>query len=138
PQTGLRLMSGKELAAMKRDADFYRDLKFKGLYTSLTLAGKASVRGREAYVIEAGLPEGGSDRIYFDTETGLIVRSDTEREGPLGLTNTESYFEDHRIIDGITIPFTLRQHSGLVNVVIKLREVRHNVPIDDSIFYPPG
>jgi hypothetical protein len=136
-QTGVRRMSGRELAAMKRDADFYRDVRLKELYSSLSLTGKETINGQETYVVEAVPPEGGSEKMYFDAKTGLLIRDDTERQEVQGMTSTESYFENFKSVDGINIPFTLRQQSALIKVVIKLREVRHNVSLNDSIFNTP-
>lgn len=136
-QTGLRKLSGNELISMKRDSDFYRDVRLKEIYSSLSFTGKDTINGRETYVVEAVPPEGGSEKMYFDAKTGLIIRDDAVREGLQGMTSTESYFENFKSVDGINIPFTLRQQSALVKVVIKLREVRHNVLLNDSIFNTP-
>jgi serine/threonine protein kinase len=134
----LREIEGGELEGTKRDADFYKELDFKELYTNLSIRGKEKVKGRDSVVIEATLPEGGSDLLYFDAETGLLVRTDVTRETPQGTLTNETYFEDYREVDGIRIPFTVRLSSSILNIVIRVREVRHNVQIKDSIFDPPS
>jgi hypothetical protein len=47
----------------------------------------------------------------------------------------DMYLEDYREVDGVKIPFVARQESthGMVTMV-RLKEVRHNVAIDESKF----
>jgi hypothetical protein len=74
-------LNGRELAAEKRDAEFYRDIKIKELYPQMTLKGKVKIRARLAYVIETTPAESGPEKWYFDTGTGLLVRKDIAQEG---------------------------------------------------------
>ncbi|MCI0490606.1 MAG: protein kinase [Blastocatellia bacterium] len=133
-QLGLRALTGAELAGVIRDADFYRDANLKRTYSALTLGGKERIKGREAYRLEGTTSEGGNDRLYFDAQTGLLIRSDIERAGPQGLLSIETYFENYRTVDGLRLPFTMRQSSAIFRILIKVREVRHNVSISDSRF----
>ncbi len=134
----LREITGAELEGVKRDALFYKELDFREIYSGLSIRGKEKLKGRDVIVVEAALPEGGSDLLYFDAETALLVRTDINREGQQGAMAIETYFEDYREVDGILIPFTLRQSSSAINLVIRVKEVRHNVQIRDSIFDPPA
>lgn len=138
PTGELREVEGAELDGMKRDAYFYREVDFKELYAGLSVRGKEKVKGRDVIVLEATLPEGGSDLFYFDAETALLLRGDITRDSQQGTLTSETYFEDYREVDGIRMPFTLRQSSSIINIVIRVREVRHNVQIKDSIFDPPS
>ncbi len=82
PQTGLQDVTGNQLAAMKRYADFYREIKLKELYPKMTVKGKESVNGRDAYVVEATPADGPPELMYFDAESGLLVRVQAQVEGP--------------------------------------------------------
>ena len=75
--------------------------------------------------------------MYFDKESGLLVRDEVMREGLAGLTSTKTTYEDYTKIDGIFLPMTLRQSNSLLNFVVKIKEVKHNVAIDDSKFNMP-
>ncbi len=138
PTGELREIDGAELEGIKRDAYFYRELDFRELYADLSVRGKEKLKGRDVIVLEATLPEGGSDLFYFDAETGLLVRGDITRDSQQGALTSETYFEDYREVDGIRMPFTIRQSSSIVSIVIRVREVRHNVQIKDSIFDLPS
>jgi len=67
--SGLRRLEGAELSAMKRDADFYKEIKLKEIYPTITFNGKSSVNGRDAYVLTAIPSDGGSEKWYFDTKS---------------------------------------------------------------------
>jgi hypothetical protein len=134
----LRRVEGAELAAMKRDADFYREVKLKDLFSKMTFAGKTTVDGHDTYVIEAIPPEGGSEKWYFDTQTGLMIRSEAERAAEQGFNSIQTSFEQYRKVDGINLPFTLRQTLTGGKLIIRLNQVTHNVPINDALFNVPS
>jgi serine/threonine protein kinase len=138
PDRGLRRLEGAELAGMKRDAEFYKEIKLKELFSGLSFDGKESIEGRDAYVITAIAQEGGSQKWYFDAETGLMLRSDEERQTAQGMNTTESYIDQYKKVDGINLPFKVRLESGLVKFVIKMKEISQNVAINDSIFNMPS
>lgn len=138
PQTGLRDVSGAELATLKRQAEFHRDLKFKEIYPQSSLQGKVKVGDREAYLVEAKTADGSLEKFYFDVQNGLLIRSDSEQETQQGKIPIEIYYEDYRDIDGIKMPFVTRNSLSSANIIIRLTEVKHNVPIDDAKFVKPS
>jgi outer membrane lipoprotein-sorting protein len=138
PQMGLRDITGPELATMKRDADFYGAVKLKEHYPKMTVKGKESVKGHDAYVIEATPPDGAADTMYFDADSGLLVRLQREAEGPNGKVTVDITFDDYREVDGIKLPYVTRFSMGEFAFTIKLNEVKHNVPIDDAKFDKPA
>ncbi len=138
PQSGLREKSGTELADAKLDAAFYRPLKLKELFPKITVKGKEKVGDREAWVVEAAPAEGSPEKWYFDTQTGLIIRMDQERESPMGKLPIESYLENYKEVDGIKVPFTMKQNNPNFNIVVTIEDVKHNVTIDDAKFNKPS
>jgi hypothetical protein len=138
PSSGLRELSGAELASAKRDAEFYADIKYKEMYSKMTVKGKEKVGDKEAYVVEAMPTEGSPQKIYFDTQTGYIIRTDREVESPQGKMAVEIYLEDYKEVDGIKMPFTVRQITPAISFTIKIEEVKHNVPVDDAKFNKPA
>jgi len=138
PQTGLQDVTGDQLAAMKRYADFYRDIKLQELYPKMTVKGKESVNGHDAYVVEATPAEGAPELWYFDVDSGLLVRAQMQGEGPGGPVTIDSTLDDYREVDGVKIPFVMHQSMGDFAFTIKLTEVKHNVPIEDAKFDKPA
>jgi hypothetical protein len=58
-------------------------------------------------------------------------------ESPQGKLQVQTVLGDYTEVDGIKLPFTLRQAAGPLEFVIKLQEVKHNVPVDDEKFKKP-
>jgi hypothetical protein len=139
PDSGPSDMSPAELLAMKLESDFYRDIRLKELYPKMSVKGKEKVGNRDAYVIEAPREDGSSEKMYFDTQSGLLVQSEVPMEVPdEGKTIVNSQYEDYREVDGVKLPFTIRQTSAYFDYVIKLSEVKFNLPIDDAKFKKPS
>ena len=139
PDSGPSDMSPADLMGMKLESAFYRDIRLKELYPKMSVKGKEKVGNREAYVIEAPREDGSSEKMYFDTQSGLLVQSEVPMEVPdEGKTIVNSQYEDYREVDGVKIPFTIRQTSAYFDYVIKLNEVKFNQPIDDAKFKKPS
>jgi len=129
--------TGLELASARREADFYEDIRFKELYTRMTIKGLEKVGASQAYVVEAVPAEGSAEHFYFDTQTGLLLRHDSVEEGEDGKRSVEEYYSDYRVVDGIRLPFALHQVSPGMDFTINLTEVKHNVAIADTKFNKP-
>jgi len=138
PQTGLRDLSGGELESVKRSAEFNQPLKLKTLFSKLEVKEKSKVGDREVYVLEATPAQGSPEKLYFDTQTHLLVRADVESEGPQGKTVFEITFENYKEVDGIKLAHTVSRSSPAMSFVIKLEEIKHNVPIEDTKFQKPA
>ena len=138
PQTGMRDITGPELAAMKRDADFYVAINLRELYPKMTVKGKESNNGHDVYVVEAIPPEGAPETMWFDAGSGLLVRTQRETDGPNGKVTLDVTFDDYREVDGVKVPFVMHFSLGEFAFAIKLSEVKHNLPIDDAKFDKPA
>jgi len=138
---GQRALSSQDVARMKRQADFSKDFKLKEQYSKMEVAGEERLGGHEAYVIEALNQDGKKERLFFDAESGLLLRRVVLTEMPLGLDPEVTDFEDYRDVDGVKLPFTVRtsylddNHLGTTR---NIEEVRHNVAVDDSRFAVPS
>lgn len=137
PQTGLQDVTGEMLAQMKRNAEFYHEIKLKELYGTLTVKGKESVNGHDAWVVEATPSDSKPETLYFDADSGLIVRAKGQTEGPNGAIDVDTTLSDYREVDGIKIPFEIHSERSDFTFTIKWTEVKHNVPIEDSKFEKP-
>jgi zinc protease len=138
PQNGLREQTGEELAETKRDSDFYHPLDLKQMYSKITVAGTDKIDDRDAYVVEASSGDLGTDKIYFDAQNGLVLRIVGQHhtlDGPATFTED---FSDFRQVDGIKLPYTVRQESPSSTFTIKFTEIRHNEAIEDASFAKPA
>jgi hypothetical protein len=138
PMSGLRELQGVELAQMKRGSDLHGELTLKKHYTKLEVKGKEKVGSYETYLIEATPEEGSPGKLYFDVNTGLLVRQDEETEGPQGKMLTEVYLDDYKVIDGVKVAHTMKQVNPAMTFVIKITEVKNNVEIEETKFAKPS
>ena len=138
PMTGLRELTGVELAQLKRGSDLHGELNLKKHYTKLEVKGKEKVGPYETYLIEATPEEGSPGKLYFDVNTGLLVRQDEEAESPQGKMMTEVYMDDYKVVDGVKIAHTLKQVNSAMTFVIKFTEVKNNIEIDEAKFGKPS
>lgn len=135
--------SGIDLARAKRSADFYLTLDLKQEYSRLTVTGKETVNGRDAYVLLGVVRGAGPDHLYFDTQTGLLLRRLTLQPTPVGSTPTQVDYDDYREAGGIKLPFTIRTTPGssasvlAVTSTLRIQRIEENPPIDDSKFVKP-
>lgn len=133
---GSDMGNGIERAALV-DADFYREIKLKEQYTRIKLLGKVKEGFRQVYLVEAVRGSGAAENLYFDVDSGLLVRRDVPRRTSKGVVRTEVYFSDWRDVDGVKVPFKITQAIQNTKFVITLEDVKQNVPVDDSIFVRP-
>lgn len=138
PQSGLREKAGAELAAAKLDGEFHKPIKIKQLYPKIVVKGKDKVGDRDVYVVEATPAEGSAETWYFDAQSGLILRQDAERESPQGKQAVQSFLEDYKDVDGVKLPFSIRQVTPQFTITIKIEDVKSNVPVDDAKFKKPA
>src|SRR5205085_9021171 len=108
----------------------------------ITLKGEEKIQfrdgPRQTYVLEAKAAAGNSRKMYFDTETGLLIRQDTQDTSEEGKVPVREFFLDYKNVDGVMVPFTIRHTEGGATMILRFSEVKQNVPIDDSKFDPPG
>jgi hypothetical protein len=86
---------------------FYRVRALRSLYTSFAVTGIETIRGRSAYVVEATPKSGRPERLYFDRESGLLLRRALELATPVGILPSEYDFDDYRDAGGVKAPFLM-------------------------------
>ncbi len=138
PESGVQAMGQTDAAFARRAYDFYRDIKLKDLYPTMTAGGPVTIAGSEAYLIQATTADGKEEKLYFDAQNGLLVRWDYERiTFEDGIIPFEVYFEDYRDVDGVKLPFTTRRQTPDYTLTFKFTDVKHNVAVDDAQFAKP-
>jgi hypothetical protein len=76
--------------------------------------------------------------LYFDQQTGLLLRELRYGLSPIGRVPTQIDFADYRDVNGIKLPFRLTYAwlDGRDSIV--LNEIRTNVPVDEVKFGRPA
>lgn len=99
-----------------------REITIKKLEGLFRFDGHARVGERDTLVLSHKYDSGGIGRLFFDAETGLLLR------------RNNTYYEDYREVDGVKLPFITKEQSPYGFVVLRMREIKHNVPIDKNAF----
>jgi hypothetical protein len=153
-QNSSRELDGADLAQMKH---FSRTtatglVALAGEYTSLKLVGREAVRvpsasqgefanlfdkNYDAYVVVGVNRSGKDETLYFDTETGLLVRADYEPEAGEGGGKLECYPQDYKAVDGVKFPHILLYVHGDETIRLSFTEFAPNDPTPDSTFEMP-
>jgi photosynthetic reaction center cytochrome c subunit len=89
-------------------------------------------------VVQGTGPRGLLVTLYFDKETGLLLRELRYSNSPIGRVPTQIDFADYRDINGVKLPFriTYAWLDGRDSIV--LNEITTNVPIDEAKFGRPA
>lgn len=140
-------ITGADLLGAKRDANFYKNIDFKPQYSKLATVEKERVNGREAYVLEGTLTDDSPEKIvfgieteklYFDMQTGLLIRRAMFYRTPLGPLPEVTDFEDYRKVSGIMIPFTVRLSRPPFVYLQKFNKVELNTSLAETQFDMPA
>ncbi len=137
---GLREISGAQLKQMQESAAFLNDFMFREMYPGGVVVGREKIGEREAYVLVSHASDNRTEKLYFDTETGLLLRILTITQTLLAPIPEQTDFEDYRDVDGVKLPFTVRQSyvDPWVGWTRKFTEIKHNVAVDDAKFNMPA
>jgi carboxyl-terminal processing protease len=103
--------------------DIHRELRYGRLLSSLRFERKDKVGDRDCFVLNRMAGGIVIERLFFEVATGLLVREN------------DTYLEDYREVDGVKVPFVARESPATpVATVVRLKEVKQNVAIDESKF----
>ena len=134
--TGKRLLKGAELAKLQRDSEFYEWLKIKTVFAKVTLAGMSKIGYRDVYVLDLQPATGAAERLYLDAQTFLPVRINSMSMVGTVSEPVETYLDDWREVDGIKYPFSISQRLSKLTLIFTVKEIKHNVPIEQHMFEP--
>lgn len=138
PDSGTHAMSKTDLGAAQRDHHFYREVRLKELYPKMEMAGADKVEGRAVNVVEATPACGPAEKLYFDAESGLLVKRDYERVTlEDGIVQYEVLLRDYREVEGLKLPFTIEQRSPDNTMIFKFTEIENDAPLADTAFAKP-
>ena len=89
-------------------------------------------------VVQGTGPRGVLATLYFDQESGLLLRVVRYGKSPIGRVPTQVDYADYRDVGGIKMPFRRVFAWMDGRDAIQLSEVQINVPIDAAKFGRPA
>lgn len=134
-----------DLTRAKRTADLAYALDLKNEFSGLTVLNTEKVNYRDAYVLQASpQPNGVVERLYFDTQTGFLLRILTLQPTRLGNFPSEVDYDDYRETgSGVKMPFLISATPALTSTALaststlRVEKVQDNIPIDDQKLAKP-
>jgi tetratricopeptide (TPR) repeat protein len=136
--TGVKpIKAPTELSSLQRDSDTYAPLRLKQNFAKVSFPGMSQIGYREVYVLDLQPAVGTVERLYLDAKTYLPVRMNTVRKLGVVLVPVEIYYDDWKAVDGIQFPFSISQRFQKLTLSFTVKEIRHNVPLEASLFEPP-
>jgi hypothetical protein len=131
PQRGTSEITGADFADLRRRADIHWNLKLAEYYPGLKVVNRESIGGQDAWKIEATV-ESWTYSFWFDMNSGLLVRFDTDRHTPDGPSSV--VLSDYRRVGDVLFSFETSRSGAPVAWNRKLTEVKFNEPVDDAVF----
>jgi len=130
----VRKMNRSENDAARIDADFYFPSHVKTLYQKFDLEAGPKLDGRETFLV-IGRNEGQPPlHLYFDRQSGFLLRLVRFAESPLGRNPTQLDYADYRDAGDIKIPYRWTLSRPGTSFTIQVEHIEQNVPIDDGKF----
>jgi hypothetical protein len=125
--TGLRRVTGDELADTAREADMLRPLRLLEDCLAATIDSQG-----DTDVVHCMNRAGNRIGFHFERKTGLLIRQDVG-----GARAVTLHFEEYRGLDGVMVPFRIRIDITGATVQFNARTIVHNVPVESGVFARP-
>jgi photosynthetic reaction center cytochrome c subunit len=134
----LLALSGDELDGAKLDADLAFPARIKQALTEWRVGPPDKIDNRAVVAVQGRSAARTPVRLFFDKDSGLLVRLIRYTDSPVGLNPTQIDYADYREVAGVKIPFrwTVTWLDG--RSTIELTDVQPNVPVDASKFARPA
>jgi hypothetical protein len=141
---GVHLMNDWQNAFTQRNNVLFTltDLsQFTSFYPKSRVKGKATIGNREAYVVEVEPVGSKPETLYFEVETGLLIRWDVlyqsgDSQKGVGVP-MQLYVDEYADANGVKIAAVIRQVSSGLTFITRFFDIKYNVPIDDAMFSKP-
>jgi hypothetical protein len=136
----VREMHGGDLDGAAIDADLHLATHLKQMFSEMKVFGTEKIGDQAAYVVVGQRQDKDKPpiQLYFDQQSGLLIRMLRFGETALGRMPTQIDYADYKDADGVKIPYrwTLARPSG--RFTIQISELQQNVPVDDAKFVKPA
>jgi outer membrane lipoprotein-sorting protein len=131
-------LSGSSLEGVRLDAELAFAAGIKQTLAKWRVGFPVTINDREAQVIQGTAPGGSLATFYFDSESGLLVRTVRYSDSIVGRTPTQIDYSDYRDVAGVKMPFrfTVAWLDGKER--FELTDVQGNVEVDASRFNRPN
>jgi len=131
-------LTGGDLEGARLDAELLFPVHIKDALKQWRVGYPATIDDKDAEVLQGTADGRYPVNLYFDSKSGLLVRSVRYTDSPVGLSPTQVDYSDYRDVSGVKMPFrwTVTWLDG--RALVELTNVQPNAAIDASKFARPG
>ena len=131
-------LTGGNLEGTAVEAELSFPGQIKQVLTNWVVGPVTVIGEREARIVQGRKTSGTPIKLYFDEETGLLVRLVRySTQSPVGRVPTQIDFEDYRDVSGIKFPFKWTSTWTNGRTVHQLKNVQINPTIPAATFARP-
>jgi photosynthetic reaction center cytochrome c subunit len=131
-------LTGGDLQGARLDAMLSFPAQIKDTLRQWRVGNPSTIEDRDVQLLQGTIDGRYPVNLYFDADSGLLVRLVRYSDSPVGLGPTQVDYSDYREVAGVKIPFKRKVTwlDGRANIV--LNEVQTNAVIDASQFARPA
>jgi hypothetical protein len=135
---GPRVLQGEEREQIMRAAVPDSLVRWREVYGDVKVEGEETLDGKPCWRLVAHPPRiSKPETLWFDKESGLLVKSVATLVSPMGEIPVESLYSDYRDAGGIKVAYSMRQATGPQVIVTTFTEVAVNAELPASQFDTP-
>ena len=130
---------GDDVDGARADASLAFPARIKQNFTNWKVGFPAiTINDRPVSVVQGSTPGGIAIKLYFDKQSGLLVRQTRYMNTIIGFVPAHVEYSDYRDVAGVKVPFHLVSTWVDGQSTTELTAVQPNTPLADSKFAKPG
>jgi photosynthetic reaction center cytochrome c subunit len=131
-------LTGGDLDGLKLEANLTFPTSINQAFGQWRVGLQTEIDDHQAQVVQGSTPGGAFATLYFDVDSGLLIRVMRYTDSFVGRFPTQIDYSDYREVSGIKVPFrwTVVWLDG--QQTFELTEVKSNVPIEATRFAKPS
>lgn len=137
PNTGPRLLAGKEESQVRSQANFLSELHESADFSAMETVEKTDFEGRAAYKVRLVRTSGDESHSYFDVENGLLLGATQQIESQMGAVTMTRIVKDYKPVGGVLMATQNVQRANGQEMVITITSVETDV-VDAAAFELPA
>jgi len=137
PGAPVRETNEADFEGARLDADLQLPVHLKQLSSDFKVIDVEKIRDHDAVLLLANNPGQPGLELFFDTQSGLLLRQLRFSKSPLGLNPTRTDYDDYKDFDGVKVPLHMTIARPRTKLDIQLDKVSQNVAVDDALFEAP-
>jgi hypothetical protein len=134
------MLSQDDTKGLQVEADMDGPLvNYKEKGNKAELVGHDSVEGTDCYKIRLTLRNGDVRTYYFDADSYMAIKLETQTMVRGAMQESETYYGDYEQVGGIYYPFSYEvgQKGDSNRAKFTVEKVEQNTPLKDSVFATP-